>query len=658
MNSPPKEPWFAIKNQQEAAQAASDWAMGMWNTQGVDRRSVAEDATTLYFGNPRHTVNGGSVRSAVETAFGIMHDPQAQNVVQMIVDTMVSHTMKDRVRAFFLTDGGDSDAKEKAKGMMRAVEGVFMQNGVWEDETPYQHGYLYDAGLTKVVTDYARNRVSLQQIPCWEWLVPREEKKNPRQAAHVYTVDRYQLLEDHGYEEDEEGNRVKSNLYEKILTANPAPRDMLPSDDGAERVTDRIVVQECFHLPSGWVDLEDDAAFGLNDDGEMDPDVDPGHDGRRMLILDKDIVLADEPYPYEEFPVAEFLPARNPDDYWSRGVPETLAGAQLMVNKSTRRISNIMHLNAVSRLLVDRRAKLNMSKFTNDLVSILECTGSPAAVAMYLQGAAPPAELFAERDRYIDWMKSQYGVNEMSLYGEKPAGLDHAPGMEHMLDEQNLRHLTKFRARDRYVVKLARLVVESCRMLALRDKNFEVVWGDDKTLKRIKWKEVELNRSQFLTKVWATNLLPQLPAQKMKRLAELAAIVKGTPMEAQIMASVAEEYPDVEAIVGKINAKRRNIEDKLAKVARDGMNEETFPHPYINYELAKSMAEDEIAELERNGDAEAMENVIEFWEACDKAIKELAAQQAPPPAPPMAAPPGMPPAPPLPMPAAPGVPIQ
>jgi hypothetical protein len=144
----------------------------------------------------------------------------------------------------------------------------------------------------------------------------------------------------------------------------------------------------------------------------------------------------------------------------------------------------------------------------------------------------------------------------------------------------------------------------------------------------------------------------------MKRLAELAAIVKGTPMEAQIMASVAEEYPDVEAIVGKINAKRRNIETKLAKVARDGMSEETFPHPYINYELAKSMAEDEIAELERNGDAEGMENVIEFWEACDKAIEELAAQQAPPPAPPMAAPPGMPPAPPLPMPAAPGVPIQ
>lgn len=632
--SPPQEPWFTLSDPREAAQAVVALAKRLWHQQGVDRRDVAEAALTIYFGNPRHTVNGASMREYVDRAFGIQHDPQAENVVQMIVDTMVSHTIKDRVRVWVQTENGTARQQEDAKGMMSAIEGVFFQNGVYEDEDVYQHGYLFDAGLTRVIPDFARKRVTLKRVPCWQWLIPEEEGKDPRQAFHPYTVDRSMLLADYGF--DEEGE--KTELYELIKNANPAPRDMLPRDNGEDSVSDRVVVYEAFHLPSAWVDDEDPAAFGLNEDNEPDPDVDPGHDGRRMLVLDDEIVLCDEPYPYEEFPVSEFLPARNPTDYWSRGVPETLAGAQLMVNKATRRISNIMHLNAVSRLLVSRQAKINLSKFTNDLVSILECNGSPQQVAMYLTGTAPPAELFQERDRYIASMKAQYGLNEMTLYGEKPPGVDHAPGMEHLLDEVNLRHIMKFRARDKYITKLGRLVIDACRLMAMRDKDFEVMFGDDKELKRIKWRDVELPRRSYMVKLWASNLLPQTPGMKMKRMAELANL--GEPFKSQAIAYLAEDYPDVEAVTGKVNAKRKNIEAKLGKVARDGMSEETIPVPYMDLALAKSMAEDSIAEFDRNGDTDAMQNVIEFWEACDKLQKQLMPPApAPAPAAPVAAPP-------------------
>lgn len=626
VQGPPQDPWFTIDDRREAAQAARHHARLLWQQQGIDRRDVAEAALTIYFGNPRHSVNGASVREYVDRAFGIQHDPQAENVVQMVVDTMVSHTMKDRVRPWVQTDNGDSQQQEDAKGMMHAVEGVFFQNGVYEDEDVYQHGYLFDAGLTKVIPDFARKRVTLQRVPCWQWLVPEEEGKDPRQGFHVYTVDRAMLLADFGF--DDEGE--KTDLYEKIRTANPAPRDMLPRDNGEDSVSDRVLVTEAYHLPSAYVDTEDPAAFGLNKDSEPDDSVDPGHDGRRMMILDDDIVLCDEPYPYEEFNLSEFMPARNPTDYWSRGVPETLAGAQLMVNKATRRISNIMHLNAVSRLLVDRRAKLNLAKFTNDLVSVLECTGSPQQVAMYLTGTAPPAELFAERDRYISSMKAQYGLNEMSLYGEKPQGVDHAPGMEHLLDEMNLRHLMKFRARDKYITKLARLVIDALRLMAMRDPNFEVMFGDNKELRRIKWKTVELPRNSYVVKLWAANLLPQTPGMKMKRMAELANL--GEPFKSQAVAYLAEDYPDVEALAGKVNAKRKNIEAKILLAAREGLTEKTNPQPYMKLDLCKSIAEDYIAEYDRNGDEDSMQNVIDFWEAADKLQKQLMPPPAPAPA--------------------------
>lgn len=640
------EPWYTIEDKALAAAACREMAMRLWQRQGVERRDVAEDALTIYFGNPRHTVNGQSVKNYIDRAFGISHDPQAQNVVQMVVDTMVSHTMKDRVRPFFLTDGGDSAQRENAKGMMRATEGIFFQNGVYEREQVYQHGYLFDAGLTMVIPDFARKRVTHRDIPCWKWLIPEEEGQDPRQAFYVDTVDRQMLLADFGF--DAEGK--KTALFDAIMAANPAPHDMLPRDNG-EETADRVLVVAAWHLPSAYVDLDDEASFGL-DDGEFDPEIDPGHDGRRMLMLDQKTVLVDEPYALDEFPVSEFFPSRNPTDYWSRGVPETLAGAQLAVNRATRRIGNIMHLNAVSRLLVSRQAKLNLAKFTNDLVSILECNGSPQQVAMYLQGTAPPAELFAERDRFIEWMKAQYGLNEMTLYGEKPAGVDHAPGMEHLLDEQNLRHAIKFRARDRYITKLARLDIEACRLMALSDPNFEVMWGDDKQLKRIRWKDVELSRQSFIVKCHAANYLPQTPAMKRKAIAELANL--GEPFKSQAVVALAEDYPDLQAMAGPITAEKRNIEARLTKVARDGVTAETMPMPYMSLALAKSTAKMHINQLDLDGDVDGRDKVVAWWEAADKLEKQL----MPPPAPmaPAPAPPGAPQLPAAPPAPAPGVP--
>jgi hypothetical protein len=188
-------------------------------------------------------------------------------------------------------------------------------------------------------------------------------------------------------------------------------------------------------------------------------------------------------------------------------------------------------------------------------------------------------------------------------------------------------------------------VVEACRMLAMRDPDFEVVFGDNKRLKRIKWREVELERNQFITKLWATNLLPQTPGMRMKRMTELANL--GEPFKSQAVAALAEEYPDIEAITGPLTAERRNIENRLAKVAREGLTKDTMPHPYLNLELAKSMAKAAINQLELDGEEKAMANVIEFWEAASKL------QMAPPVAPAAAAPPPGAVPPPVPAPAPP-----
>jgi hypothetical protein len=62
-----------------------------------------------------------------------------------------------------------------------------------------------------------------------------------------------------------------------------------------------------------------------------------------------------------------------------------------------------------------------------------------------------------------------------------------------------------------------------CRLLALRDPQFSIMWGDAKSLERQKWRDIALKNKTFTTTVWAANLLPQTPGMKQKRLNDLVA---------------------------------------------------------------------------------------------------------------------------------------
>lgn len=618
------------------ARAAAAWsaAWKLFQTQGQAKKGVLQDALFVYFGNERHRLGGEYTGGfGILDLLGNLSEPPGQNVIQMIVDMMVSHTIRNKVRPFFLTEKGDVAEREGAQGMMRAVEGIFQNEKLFGPlgVATAKIGYIADGGFVKSVPDYARKKVTLQAVLPHEWLVPPREarKGNPRQGFHVYSADRAMLLEDYGWERDEDGKRVKTENYDIIKGCKTLPRSLSDDEVDQDSVSDQLLVVEAYHLPSGYVDLDDESAFGMKD-GTLDETVDPGHDGRRMVMIGggdgkSSHCLLDEPYPYEEFPVCEFFPSQNPVGYGSRGVPETLAAAQLAVNRYNRRIENIMHLHAVPRLIAWTMAKLNLNKVTNDVADILHSKVPANQAVNYLQPPGVPPELLNRVDKLIAWMKAQYGVNDMTLSGEKPKGLDHAPGMEHLLEETTLRHTEKFEAWNNFHVKLARRCIEACRMLALHDPDFEIYWGDNKELKRIKWKDVELSRKRFVVNVWPTSMVPKTPGMQMRRLGELLGMQVITPQQAQ--ASLVDQYPDVAGMVGDAAAAERNIRAKLDKIAKDGYSEDTMPHPYMNLELCKVFAAEKINQFECDGvDESTIDEVRRFWEdANDLQLRETAA---------------------------------
>lgn len=631
-----------IERPEDPATALVRISESIWANQGRERRELADCALALYFGNNRHSLAG---YTSSGFTLAVEPDPSSYNVVQACVDTKVSHIVRNKVRPFFLTEAGDFELREKAEGMQKAVEAIFAETGIYGETgmAVCRDANLFDGGAIKWTIDYSGCRILGERIWVHDLLIPEREARlgAPRQLGHRMTVDRDVLLE--FFKDDEQATEAIQNAPR---CSGDDEMDSDVSDPG--HITDQIRVFEWWHLPSGVVDREKPEAFGKNDEGEFDPEMDPGHDGRHCIVI-AGATLLDEPWPYDYFPISLVRPQKNPDGMWSRGIPETLAGCQLAINRWNRRIDAILHFHAVPRIIVWRQAKINKSKITNDLAGILETDQPPGQSIQVLNPQSVPGELVERIDRLIAWAEKQVGLSEMSIQASKPPGVDHAPGMQFLADTESVRHTTSFRDWENFHVHAARCVVDMLRMLAERNPDYEIVFGDDKSLKRIKWTDVDLGLEKYQLKVWPTNLLPETPAAKASRILEY--LQAGLFTREQVLAMI--DYPDIEAIRGDVTAELKAIAVKLQAAVR-GDQKKSTPHPYLNLGLAKTEAKKLINRLEADGeDWSKIDSVIRFYEDCAelelRATNEQAqAQQgALPPegAPPAPAPPPGPPAP-------------
>jgi hypothetical protein len=157
-------------------------------------------------------------------------------------------------------------------------------------------------------------------------------------------------------------------------------------------------------------------------------------------------------------------------------------------------------------------------------------------------------------------------------------------------------------------------MVDGLRMLAERNPDYEIIFGDAKDLQRIKWKNVDLGAEKYHLKIWATNLLPQTPGAKTSRIMDYVQSGLLTVGEGRALM----EFPDIESVTGDANAEQLNIMHKLDAAIRGDMAAAT-PHAYLNLPLAMSLAKQRINKLEADGvKDDVWDRLIEFWEMCNK----------------------------------------
>lgn len=607
-----------------------DRGQALLASEGRQRRTRANDALTLYHGNTRYSFDHAP---SLSSQLGWL-EPPGYNLIQAAVDTKTAHIVRNQVHPMFLTERGDSEIQEKAKGMERAVETVLETCGVYGHVgvSVCRDGQLFEAGGMKFIPDYENGRVLGERVFAHDVLVDPQDAKygNPRQLWHVEAIDRRVLLKRWG---------TSPEAIRAIERAPSAPYSSLDrAAHQAGEISDRVLVMEYWRLPAGRVDSSQPSAFGRDKEGNLDPSVDPGHDGLHTVCIEG-APLLEEPWPFEYFPIAWFRPMRTSVGYWSRSLPETLAGAQLEINRLNDRIGKILHLIAVPRIFVSKNARINKAKLTNEVGAIYEVQGSPHQAVYVYAPTSVPNELFRRIDDITRWAEKQIGLSELSIGAIRPKGIDHAPGLQHLADTESLRAAPEFRSWEEFHLEAARIIVDCFRMLdQYGETDLELLWGNSKELRRIRWKDVDLQRDQYHIRIHPTNKLPQTPGARKSFVLDM--YNAGIFGKAEALRAL--EFPDVDALLGDTTARLEAVEKRIAKAKRG--EDFASPDPYLDLELAATTALDTINRMDADGeDEEKIDRVRQWYEDTLELINRQRAQEAALAAPPdAAAPPGPP----------------
>lgn len=602
----------------EPGRALIDAGERLYAEQGDARRAMADAALFLYYSSARYGLRGSHLAQVL-----VPNDPPFRNVIGKCVDTKTAFIFRNQVKTYFLTEGGKVEEREKAEGMTQAVEAQFEASGVYGGEglRVCQDGHLFDGGLMKTVADTMNNRVLNERIFPWEVFIPLEEARAGKasQFLHRQLVDRSVLA------------GMFPDHHEAILKAPSAPDDWLLLNSALHQTSDLVAVWEGWHLPSTQVNQDEPRSWGRDKNGDFTNKVDPGHDGRHAIALpgvaEDHATLLDEPWVYDHPPLAFYLPQPDPMGPWSLSLAEILGGIQLELIKLGKRIQSIINLHGRPLLGVDRRAKVNTAKITNDHADMIEMNGSPGSAMQYVQPGSVPADVFRREQELDAEAMKRSGISEMSAYAQKPAGVNHEPGMQMLADNESMRQTPAHRAWERFHVQLGINNVDAFRILAEHNPKFSLMFGDAENLKEIVWKDVDLGRGKYKYRAWPTNLLPSTPAAKTSMVMTMlqGGLMEDTPAAAKARALL--PFPDMKAAQGDGNQTERNVLKLLDTVEQEGMSIDTMPEPWNDPALCMRLAGNRINKLQADGVEESrIQGLRDFYESARRLGLQMQAE--------------------------------
>jgi len=462
------------------------------------------------------------------------------NIIQSMIDTVVSKISKNKPKPTFLTNGGDFSMQRRAKKLTQFVEGQFQACDFYAKAAQsFTDACIFGTGPIKIFKQ--NGCIKAERIFVDELVTDDSDAiyGEPRQMHQKKFIHKDVLCEMFPKYEGAI-NMVARDAKVNITASGPSHADM-------------ILVIESWHLPSG-------------------PDSD---DGRHSICIENQ-TLFEEEYTKDYFPFVFFKWGLRPLGFYGQGLSEQLSGLQLEINKILRTIQVSMHLVSVPKLMIEAGSKIVDAHLDNRIGGIIKYAGTPPTPG---QLGVIPAELFAHLDRLYGRAYEIAGVSQLSASAQKPAGLNSGKALREYNDLETERFMSVAQRYEKTFMDAAKIMIDLAKELDDElDGKYEVRVKGKKFLETIKWKDVNLEEDQYVMSVFPTSALSSTPAGRLQDVQEL--IQAGFVNREDAIKLL--DFPDLQSYYNYETAPGEDIDMVIEKIIEDG--EYMTPEPYQNLE--------------------------------------------------------------------------
>lgn len=461
------------------------------------------------------------------------------NVIKQACDTATSRIAKSKPRPQFLTQNGDYRLKNEAKKLQRYVDGTFYENKAYQlGQDVFRDGTIVGKGCVKFFPK--TTRIGMERVFVNELLVD--------QAESMYGMP--SIL----YQRKTINKRKLRSMYKgkgAMIDQTPNIEDVTM---GGIRLSQMVEIIEAWKLPSG----EDT------------------NDGLHIIATEKGILFKEE-WVEDWFPFEFFDWSKRVFGWYSSGISDELRGIQLEINKILVVIQRSMHLGAVPKIFLDANSKIVKSHINNEIGGIITYSGLKPS---YDQLMEVPPVLFQQLQNLYDKAFQVVGLSQMSVTGQKPAGLDSGKALRTFNDIETERFSVVAQNYDQFFVDMAnKLILMSERESKKKGSKLKVTSFNSKFIEAIEWKDINIKKDQYVLKTFPTNFLSTTPEGKLADIGDLMGLGMLDQREAQALL----DYPDLEGVTEYKNAQFDDIHCVLEQIVDDGIYNPPMPLQALEY---------------------------------------------------------------------------
>lgn len=542
-------PWWLEKTPNKSAAMMLTSAAYLKETQQYRYRQAAIYAR-LYGNQSLYSFAGQNI-SKMDQTYGLPQERPTFNLVQSVTDTLVSRISQSRPQPVFLTDNGDYKERTLAKKLNNFILGEFYNTKAYEKASIILRDALVEGTGVAHIYEDQDHRVAIERVLLTELLIDPNEAmySEPRQLYRLKLVDRDVLI----------ANFPKL----KDMISNAAKGTPDNSADSSKSVSDLVMVVEGWHLKSGK-----DAT-----------------DGRHMLACSSGSLI-DEEWGKDKFPFCFMHYSPRLLGFWSQGVAEQLMGTQMELNSILHTISRAIRLVGVPRVFQEEGSKISNTSHNNEIGVIVKYRGTKPE---YEVAPCNAPELYAERDKLIQYGYQQSGVSALQASSQKPQGLDSGEAIRTYDDISTDRFASLSRRYDNFFIDLTYQIIDLAKDIAAPEKeggqgSYSTVYPNKNGTKEIDLPKAAIETEDaFVVQCFTQSSLPKDPAGRLQKVTEMVQSGMVSLQEGRRLL----DYPDLEQVEKLANAAEERILQILDDIIETGKY--IPPDPFMDLTLATTL---------------------------------------------------------------------